>query len=158
MAIIPINQIMGCSMSFFSKIFGSLSKNSQMTPKINLNNYQFISSDHIRYENGIDHYGHQKGANRGITVVKHESISDAFNVTMYNLDGNHPIGGVIQMAPKRMKIVSQSDSKIVLRGFGNDSFGASFSNYGLTIYLNGSGVEKVMLHMYDRNIDIEYFK
>lgn len=128
-------------------------------PKINLTNIKFTSSDHIRYENGIDKYGHQKGANRGIEIVGDDQFKDAFNVTIFNLNGNHPVWGTnIQMHPKRMKIISQSESIIELLGFGNDASGASFSNYGITLFLKNSEVERIILHMIDRKVDIEYFK
>lgn len=127
--------------------------------KIDLSNFKFISSDHIRYENGVDNYGHQKGANRMVEIIKHESVKDAFKVTMYNLDGNHPLSGSnVQMQPKRMKIISESDSKIELRGFGNDPLGFPFSGYGLTLHLKNNEVERVILHMFDKKVDIEYFK
>lgn len=142
-------------MSIFKNLFNKSSSNS----KINLNNFRFISSDHIRYENGIDNYGHQKGAHRGIEIVKHDSVKDAYKVTMYNMDGNHPVWGTnIQMHPKRMKIISQYDSKIELRGFGNDPLGVPFSGYGITLHLKNDEVERVVLHMFDRKVDIEYFK
>lgn len=127
--------------------------------KVDLSNFKFISSDHIRYENGVDNYGHQKGANRMVEIIKHESVKDAFKVTMYNLDGNHPLSGSnVQMQPKRMKIISESDSKIELRGFGNDPLGFPFSGYGLTLHLKNNEVERVILHMFDKKVDIEYFK
>ena len=31
-------------------------------------------------------------------------------------------------------------------------------NYGLTIFLKNEQVEKCVLHMYDRNVEIEYLK
>lgn len=144
-------------MSFLKNLFNK--GDSPSNSKINLDNFRFISSDHIRYENGIDNYGHQKGAHRGIEILKHDSVKDAFKVTMYNMDGNHPVWGTnIQMHPKRMEIISQSDSKIELRGFGNDALGTPFSGYGITLHLNNTEVERVVLHMFDKKVDIEYFK
>jgi hypothetical protein len=127
--------------------------------KVDLSYFQFISTDHIRFENGVDNYGHQKGANRMIEIIKHESVKDAFTVTIYNLNGNHLLSSSnIQMQPKIMKIISDSDSKIEFRGFGNDPFGFPFSGYGLTLYLKNNEVERIILHMLDKNVDIEYFK
>ena len=73
--------------------------------------------------------------------------------------GKHPVwGNNFQMAPKRMKIVSQNSTKIELRGFGNDPMGASFSGYGITLHLNNTEVERVVLHLFDRNVDIRVFQ
>jgi len=120
---------------------------------------KFISLNHIRYENGFDHYGLQVGAKRGIEIIKSDSNENNFIVTMYNLDGNHPIWGTnIQMHPKRMKIISQSATKVELRGFGNDKLGIPFSGYGLSLYFDAGEIERIVLHMFDKNVDIEYFK
>ena len=127
--------------------------------KIVLNNFKFISSDHVRYEDGVDNYGHQQGAHRGIEILKHQTEVDTYNVTMYNMDGNHPVWGTnIQMHPKQMKIISKTESKIELQDFGNDRFGVPFSGYGITLHIVNYDVERVVLHIYDRKVDIEYFK
>lgn len=144
-------------MAFFKKLFSGDKKQSKT--KINLDNFKFLSSDHIRYENGVDNYGHQKGANRGIEIKKHDTVTDAYKVTIYNLDGNHPVWGTnIQMHPKRMKITEQNEKRIELKGFGNDQFGVPFSNYAITLHINGDEAERVVLHMIEKKVDIEYFK
>jgi hypothetical protein len=76
---------------------------------------------------------------------------------MYNLDGNHPVWqNNVQMAPKQMKVIEQTNDKIVLRGYGHDVMGTSFADYGLTIKLKDGKVENCILHMHDREVDIEY--
>lgn len=135
--------------------------------------FVFKSSDHLRYENGIHVSGPHGGARR---VVKLEpningcegynvSRGDGFIVTLFNMDGNHPIWqNNIQMAPKPMRIISQTSDKIVLRGFpvqAMSTFGwVDFSgqDYGLTVQIINGEVEKCILHMHDRNVDIEYLK
>lgn len=80
-------------------------------------------------------------------------------VTLYNLDGNHPVWqSNIQMAPKQMKVIHQSSNKIILHGFGHDAMGASFAVYGLTIHFDNEQVSKCILHMHDRIVDIEYIQ
>jgi hypothetical protein len=122
-------------------------------------NFLFKSSDHFRYENGIHVSGPHGGARRAVKVEPNKIDEESYTVTIYNLDGDHPIWQKnIQMAPKQMKIIEQSNDKIVLRGFGQDNTGASFADYGLTInYLNGQ-INKCYLHLYDRQIIIEYLK
>lgn len=126
---------------------------------ININHFQFHSSDHVRFQSGQDVSGHNRGCNRGIEIIKHPSIQDAFRVSIYNLDGNHPVwGDNLQMAPKVMKVVSNGSDKIALKGYGNDPMGVPFSTYGLTIHLKNESISKVVLHMFDRGVDIEYFE
>ncbi len=117
----------------------------------------FKSSDHIRYQNGLDASGHNYGCNRAVKIEKNISNEEGYTVTIFNLDGNHPIWqNNVQMAPKKMKIIQYSNEKVVLRGYGSDIMGASFANYGLSIYFQNNKVEKCILHLHDRNVDIEY--
>jgi hypothetical protein len=139
---------------------------SKGAEKLDIGKIQFVSDNHIRYENkhvvvgpNTDKLGNNYGANRGIKVEPNIQGGEGYSVTMYNFDGNHPVwGNNIQMASKRMRIISSTSDKIVLRGFGRDPMGASFEDYGLTIFHNGNEPTKLMLHLHDRNVDIEYFK
>lgn len=122
-------------------------------------NFVFKSPDHLRYENGRHDSGPHGGARRAVKVEPNINGGEGYTVTMYNLDGNHPVWqNNVQMAPKQMKIVSQDSSKVVLRGYGYDMMGASFADYGLTIHYNDGEISKCILHMHDRNVDIEYLK
>ncbi len=139
-------------------LFDFLKGNSD-NPSIDLSDMKFISNDHIRYQNGQDVSGHNDDCWRGLRVQNNISGGQGYTVTMYNIDGNHPVwGNNIQMAPKQMKIIEQNNTGIKLRGYGTDQTGGSFADYGLTLHLNTKVVEKVTLHMHDRNIDIVYFK
>lgn len=122
-------------------------------------NFVFKSPDHLRYENGKHVSGPHGGAGRAVKVEPNISIGEGYTVTLYNLDGNHPVWqNNIQMAPKQMKVIQQTDDKIVLRGYGHDAMGASFADYGLTIKLKNGEIENCILHMLDRGVDIEYQK
>lgn len=111
-------------------------------------NFNFLSSDHKRYENGQHVSGPHGGAPR---LIKFSDLDDKILVVIVS-----PEDGAIMMGGKSMKVVSQSETKVTLRGFGDDGFGESFANYGVTIdYLNKHPV-LCTLHMYDRNIDIVY--
>ncbi|AEE51130.1 hypothetical protein [Haliscomenobacter hydrossis] len=119
--------------------------------------FTFKSSDHIRYQNGRLISGPHGSAKRAVKVEPNISGREGFLVTIYNLDGNHPMWqNNVQMAPKQMRIVVQSINQIVLRGFGFDEFGNSFEDYGLTVKLNNNVLENCILHLHDRDIDIEY--
>ncbi len=115
-------------------------------------NFVFNSSDHIRYENGKVVSGPFGGAPRAIKVEPNIDGNEGHTVTMFNTDGQY----VVQMAPKQMKVIVQTNDKIVLRGYGHDAMGASFADYGLTIKLKKGELENCILHMHDRGVDIEY--
>jgi tetratricopeptide (TPR) repeat protein len=115
--------------------------------------FVFHSSDHLRYENGRHVSGPHGGAPRAIKVEANISGNEGYTVTMFNTDGGQ---AVVQMAPKQMKLVGADNEKIQLKGYGRDAMGASFADYGLTIYHNEGNIEKCILHMFDRNVDIEY--
>lgn len=128
----------------------------------------FDSSDHIRFQNGRDVSGHNYGCNRRFVIEKNIEGSEGYTVTMYNLDGNHPLWqNNIQMAPKRMRIVSVNDNIVEMRGYGYDENAlaigaplseASFANYGVVLLINEAKLERIQLNMYDRDISIVYLK
>lgn len=136
-------------------------------------NFTFKSSDHLRYENGVHVAGPHGGANRAVKVEPNINGCNGYNiqggdgyiVTIYNLDGMHPAWqNNVQMSPKPMRIVSQSVDKIVLRGYlvqAMSPFGwidFNGEDYGLTIYIQDEEVDKCVLHLHDRKIDLEYLK
>jgi hypothetical protein len=53
--------------------------------------FVFKSPDHIRYENGKHVSGPHGGAGRAIKVEPNINGGEGVSVTMYNLDGNHPV-------------------------------------------------------------------
>ena len=119
----------------------------------------FDSSDHIRFQNGQDISGHNFGCNRRFVIEKNIEGGEGYTVTMYNLDGIHPLWqNNIQMAPKRMRIVSVEENIVELRGYGFDQLGGSFSDYGIILLIENSEVSRLQLNMFDRNICIVYIK
>jgi tetratricopeptide (TPR) repeat protein len=124
---------------------------------VDLSDFQFLSDNHIRIQNGQKINADNKGAWRGIRVKT--SNRNTFYVTMYNMNGNHPVwGDNIQMAEKQMKIIKETDREIIFRGFGTDAMNNSFTDYGLTLHKKNRKINKVSLHLHDRNIDIIYDK
>ena len=63
-----------------------------------------------------------------------------------------------------MKVIRKTETFIELRGFPIDAqspFGwqeVDYSDYGFIVYYKNGQVEKCVLHMYDRNVRIEYYK
>ena len=85
-----------------------------------LSNFTFESHSHMRIQCG-EKRPLQKDKTRIIKIQDNISGLHGYTVTIYNGDGNHPIwGDNIQMAPKRMKVIEETSSKIVLRGYGYD--------------------------------------
>lgn len=120
---------------------------------------EFDSTDHIRYQYGIDVSGHNYNCHRKIVIEKNISGDVGYTVSIYNMDGIHPLwGNNVQMSPKPMKIERNTNNSIELKGFGSDLMGASFSNYGISIECVGSHITKVKLNMFDRDVSIVYFK
>ena len=119
----------------------------------------FDSTDHVRYMNGKDISGHNYGCNRQVKIQNNIDGGVGYTVTIYNLDGIHPLwGNNVQMAPKQMKIIDSQGGVVSLRGFGCDTMGNSFSDYGIDVYLSNNEIEKIVLKMFDRNVEIEYLK
>lgn len=119
----------------------------------------FDSSDHIRFQNGQNVSGHNYGCNRRLVIEKNIQGDEGYTVTMYNLDGIHPLWqNNIQMAPKRMRIITVDNNIVQLRGYGFDMMGASFADYGLSLLIENDVICRAQLDMYDRNISIVYLK
>ena len=119
--------------------------------------FVFKSSDHLRYENGVHVSGPHGGARRAVKVEPNILGYQGVRVTLFNLVGDHPVWqNNVQMAPKQMKVIEATNDKIILRGYGQDSMGASFADYGLTINIKNGQLYQCILHMHDRGVDIEY--
>ena len=126
----------------------------------------FDSSDHIRFQNGQDVSGHNYGCNRRLVIEKNIQGDEGYTITMYNLDGIHPLWqNNVQMAPKRMKIIKIDGNIVELRGYGFDENAlamgvpleaASFENYGIAIMIENNAIVRAQLNMFDRNISIVY--
>lgn len=84
---------------------------------------------------------------------------DGYIVKVFNDDLGKP-----NMSDKPMRVVSKTSEKIELRGFPIEAqtpFGwqeIDYRDYGLTVYYTGDKVSKCVLHMFDRNVDLEYRK
>lgn len=120
---------------------------------------KFDSTDHIRYSNGVDVSGHNYGCHRQIEIQKNIEGREGYTITIYNLDGIHPLwGNNVQMAPKQMKIINVNGNIVSLRGYGCDKLGSSFSDYAIDLFFDGTDITKAVLKILDRNIELEYLK
>lgn len=123
--------------------------------------FTFVSRDHVRYENGIHVSGPHGGAKRIIEAIKIDE--ERIAVSVYNIDTS-PIQ--VQMSPKIMKLKTWERNIIYFEGVGSDPNGFSFEDYALSLVLDGKrhssgkglSIEKIVLHLVDRNTYIEYQK
>ena len=123
------------------------------------------STHHQRYQNGIPVMGPQY-CNRMIKIenkIFKEMLNGmnvtpekGFLVTMWNMDTPTPMH---KMQPKLMEMEADMGDKILLRGVTLKTQGVvalDNKDYGITLHLKNRNVVKCVLHMYDRDVDIEY--
>ena len=128
--------------------------------------FVFKSNCHQRYEDGAPKMGLQECL-RTVSVVKNTNGCSGYRlapgvgyiVKLFNDDLGKP-----NMSDKPMKVVRKTNDLLELRGFpieAQSPFGwqeVDYSVYGLTVSYKNGEVDKCILHMYDRNIRIEYMK
>ena len=126
----------------------------------------FNSNTHQRYEHGEPTRGEQVGCHRNIVIEKNISGGIGYSVTVNNPDAIPGSWGATPMGTKPMKVISSSNEKIELRGYGYDKFAvsmgapmsdATFENYGITIFHNGREITHCIVHLIERNVDIDYY-
>ena len=141
---------------------------ANLTNRINptLQPFVFKSNHHQRYEDGKPVMGLQNCL-RTVRVEKNENGCSGYQLTpgvgyivkVFNGDLGKP-----NMADKPMKVVSADNEKIELRGYvvkAMTPFGwmdHDLSDYGFTVHYKNNTIEKCVLHMIDRNTNIEYLK
>lgn len=126
----------------------------------------FHSNTHQRYENDCP-VRNEQSCNRDVVIEKNISGGIGYSVTVKNPDAIEGSWGATPMGTKPMKVISASDDEIELRGYGYDKFAyetlgapmsdATFENYGMTIYHDGQEITHCVLHMIERNVDIDYY-
>lgn len=120
---------------------------------------EFLSSDHIRYQNNINVSGHNYNCHRKVRIEKSITGNEGYSVTIFNEDSIHPLwGNNVQMSTKKMRIIKVDKDCVELRGFGTDPMGFSFDGYGISVFHNGNKIVKCILHIFDRGIDLEYLE
>lgn len=128
--------------------------------------FVFKSDCHQRFENGNKVMGLQQCI-RTVSVEKNTNgcrgyklnPGDGYIVKVFNDNLGKP-----NMSDKPMRIVSKTSEKVELRGFPIEAqtpFGwqeVDYRDYGLTVYYTNGNISKCVLHMFDRNVDLEYRK
>lgn len=128
--------------------------------------FTFKSNCHQRYENGRPVQGLQDCI-RTVSVVKNTNGCPGYRiqpgigyiVKIYNDDLGKP-----NMSDKPMKVVRKTADMLELRGFPIEAqtpFGwqeVDYRDYGFIVHYKEGKVDKCVLHMYNRNVHIEYMK
>ena len=120
----------------------------------------FYSGHHYRFECGVEVGGW--AAKRAIRIQDSISGNEGSSVTIYDTEESDVLrADRVSMSTKPMKIVSSASDETTMRGWGiytHPLIGVQipFSNYGLTIYHPSGVIQKITLHMFDKNVDIEY--
>lgn len=129
-----------------------------------LSNFNFDSTCHQRYENNQPVRKLQVCL-RYIKIRKNINGCSGYQLKAgdgYILTATNGDTGQARFAPKPMRVVKISDSEILLKGYcvsAQTPFGwqeIDLSDYGFSIILNEGSVQKCVLHLYDRNVDLEY--
>ena len=142
-------------MAFWDSIFGGNKKAGKESSSIGFSNIAFVSNQHVRTTGGIETGRTDESCYRGVKVDNNGD--GTYTVGIYLQEGVHPVwGDNMTMAPKRMRIVSQDNDKVVLRGLDGITPFDDFSDYGITVHLKSNVVWKIVLHMHDRDTDIAY--
>ena len=146
-----------------NNIFSALiSNNNNPTDGI----YVFHSNTHQRFENGIPVRGEQVGCNRDVVIEKNISGGIGYSVTIKNPDAIPGSWGATPMGTKPMIISSVSPGKVEMHGYGYDKFAvslgvpmsdATFENYAITIFYNSQNITHCIIHMLERDVDIDYY-
>ena len=160
-------------MGFLDLLFGSSQKGQTILQALiqGDNNpaeesFTFHSNTHQRYEDGFPVRGEQVGCNRDIVIEKNISGGIGYSVTIKNPDATPGTWGAITMGAKPMRVISTSSDKVGLRGYWYDKTAvamgvpmndATFENYGMTIYHDGQTITHCVLHMIERDVDIDYY-
>lgn len=145
---------------------------SKEKKEIDLSNFNFTSNSHQRYENGTPIRGLQTDCQRTIIIKENTNgcegylinSGEGYIVSIINDSESSLLSGNKTMTAKPMKIISQTQDKIVLRGYkckAQSPFGFidfDGDDYGITISLKNNQVDNCTLQLYDRNVDITYFK
>lgn len=160
-------------MGFLDFLFGAKKdeqhKTKPVAPKQStpaMEPFVFKSDCHQRFENSSEVMGLQHCI-RTVSVEKNTNgchgyklnPGDGYIVKVFNDDLGKP-----NMSDKPMRIISKTADKIELRGFPIEAqtpFGwqeVDYRDYGLTVYYSNGRVSKCVLHMFDRNVDLEYRK
>jgi hypothetical protein len=124
---------------------------------IDLSGFVYLSNNHVRYQHGSP-TPPNPGCRRAV-VITGNALTGEYDACILNLSQPHPIWhDNYQLIPKHMAITSNTSSEILLRGVGSDDVGQNCENYGFKILFTGGFAQTVVAYMYDKDVEIQYYK
>lgn len=145
-------------MKMFSFFKRKKDKTKEDKVSIDLSNFMFVSSNHSKYEMGVE-TSSVAGCWKGIQINKNSKNDNSYSVTIRALDKQKSSWETdVQMSIKQMKIGAASRNKLELCGYGDDSMGVSFSDYGIVVLLENNIIVKIILKYLYRNVELHYAK
>ncbi|HEK21026.1 hypothetical protein DIU31_027320 [Mucilaginibacter rubeus] len=140
------------------KIF-NLFKKSKAETRVDID---FCSSSYRRYQNKQIVIGPQSDSsgchtkNTVIRVKTNMPTNPGYSVFIEKSD-EHTTGDTSVM-PIPMSIVHANKYITVLKGFGVHPNGSRYLDYGLTVRWTDQRIEKIIFHLHDRDVNIEFSK
>lgn len=140
------------------KIF-KLFKRSKAEPQVDID---FFSSSYRRYQDKqivISPETDSSGLITENTVIRVKTNmprNPGYSVFVKKSEEN--ITGETSVMPIPMSIVHANKYINVFKGFGGHPSGGRYSDYGLTVRRTDQGIEKIIFHLHDRDVNIEFSK
>ena len=145
-------------MKMFSFFKRKKDKTKEDKVSIDLSNFMFVSSNHSKHEKGVE-TASVAGCWKGIQINKNSKNDNSYSVTIRALDKRKSRWETdVQMSIKQMKIGAASHNKLELGGYGDDSMGVSFSDYGIVVLLENNIIVKIILIYLYRDVELHYAK
>ncbi|PAW95354.1 hypothetical protein CKK33_18355 [Mucilaginibacter sp. MD40] len=139
--------------------FFNLFKESKAEPQVDID---FFSSCYRRYQNKqivISPQSDASGFHTENTVIRVKTnmpTNPGYSVFVKKSDEN--ITGDTSVMPIPMSIMHSNKYITVLKGFGVHPSGSKYSDYGLTVRRTDQRIEKIIFHLHDRDVNIEFSK
>ena len=135
----------------------SVKKEQIIKPKIEISNFLFDSNNYkiINKEKKFE-----KLINERIIVRIEDNYNDFdYNVALFNVDGSiiHSLNE-IDLTFTKMMVKYTNDSITIMEKIAQKNTDSESSNFELTIFHKNGIFEKCILHIYQKNIDIEFNK
>ena len=127
--------------------------------------FVFHSTRHQRFEKGEPVLGGQL-CSRTLILEKNTDGCSGYRLENgygYIIRGMNDDTGQPQFSPKPMEVIKQDSDHILLRGYATEAMSPfgwidyDLSDYGFEVFLENGCVKKCIMHMYDRNVRIEYY-
>ncbi|WP_300436221.1 hypothetical protein [Christiangramia sp.] len=121
----------------------------------------FKSKKYIIHDKELDTSMCKLGEPKAIKIEPQIDGKNGFTVTIFKVTGFTPFwGNKVELALRHMDIVELSLEKSFLRAcnhsLGKDSRPSKKSDYGLSIYHPNNQIERIILHKYHKNKELEF--